>query len=107
MKRFKKLIFSAIAMACLSTSPLMAASSDFAGPYEKLIALDLISQESDEYEWRFIDIVDLDTGKLIFKIEHEVRSATHPLYARPLVNRNPVQSNRGYRRGQDSFLGQI
>lgn len=81
--------------------------ADFAGPYEKLIALDLISQDSDEYEWRFIDIVDLDTGRLIFKIEHEVRSATHPLYARPLVNRNPAQSNRSYRRGQDSFLGQI
>ncbi|SVC47812.1 uncharacterized protein METZ01_LOCUS300666, partial [marine metagenome] len=70
--------------------------TDFVGPYEKLIALDLISQESDEYEWRFIDIVDIDTGELIFKIEHEVRSATHPLYARPLVNRNPAQSNRGY-----------
>ena len=81
--------------------------TDFVGPYEKLIALDLISQESDEYEWRFIDIVDTDTGELIYKIEHEVRSATHPLYARPLVNRNPAQSNRGYRRGQDRFLGQI
>lgn len=81
--------------------------ADFLGPYEKLINLDLISQESDEYEWRFIDIVDIDTGKLLFKIEHEVRSATHPLYARPLVNRNPAQSNRGYCRGQDGFLGQI
>ena len=81
--------------------------ADFVGPYEKLINLDLISQESDEYEWRFIDIVDIDTGKLLFKIEHEVRSATHPLYARPLVNRNPAQSNQGYCRGQDGFLGQI
>jgi len=67
----------------------------------------LITMESDAHEWRFIDIVDVDSGDLLFKIEHEVRSATHPLYARPLVNRNPTQSNRGYRRGQDVFLGQI
>ena len=81
--------------------------TDFVGPYKKLIALDLISQESNEHEWRFVDIVDIDTGESIFKIEHEVRSATHPLYARPLVNRNPAQSALSYRRGQDGFLGQI
>ena len=81
--------------------------ADFVGPYEKLMERNLISRESDEHEWRFIDIVDLDNNDTIFKIEHEVRSATHPLYARPLVNRNAGQSNRGYRRGQDNFLGQI
>jgi hypothetical protein len=81
--------------------------ADFAGPYEKLMERGLITMESDAHEWRFIDIVDLDSGDLLFKIEHEVRSATHPLYARPLVNRNPGQSNRGYKRGQDNFLGQI
>jgi hypothetical protein len=67
----------------------------------------LISRESDQHEWRFIDIVDLDNNKPIFKIEHEVRSATHPLFGRPLVNRNPHQSNRLYKRGQDNFQGQI
>ena len=81
--------------------------ADFAGPYDKLMQRGLITMESDAHEWRFIDIVDVDSGDLLFKIEHEVRSATHPLYARPLVNRNPAQSNRGYRRGQDDFLGQI
>ena len=81
--------------------------ADFAGPYAKLMERGLITMESDAHEWRFIDIVDVDTGDLLFKIEHEVRSATHPLYARPLVNRNPGQSNRGYTRGQDNFLGQI
>jgi len=81
--------------------------ADFVGPYDKLMQRGLITMESDAHEWRFIDIVDVDSGDLLFKIEHEVRSATHPLYARPLVNRNPTQSNRGYRRGQDVFLGQI
>jgi hypothetical protein len=28
---------------------------------------------------------------------------THPLYMRPLVNRNPQQSNRGYSPGADTF----
>ena len=81
--------------------------SDFVRPYEKLQSHGLISMETDEYEWRFTDIIDLDTGKTLLEIEHEVRSATHPLYARPLINRNPRQSNRGYRPGQDNFLGQI
>jgi hypothetical protein len=81
--------------------------ADFAGPYGKLMERGLITMESDAHEWRFIDIVDVDSGDPLFKIEHEVRSATHPLYARPLVNRNPAQSNRGYRRGQDNFLGRI
>ena len=81
--------------------------SDFVAPYEKLKSLELISLESNQYEWRFVDIVDLDTGEIIFKLEHEVRSATHPLYARPLVNRNPDQTALEYHRGQDQFLGQI
>ena len=36
-------------------------------------------------------------------VEHEVRSQTHPLYGRPLVNRNPAQSNRDYKPGHDSM----
>jgi len=27
----------------------------------------------------------------------------HPLFGRPLVNRNPAQSNQGYVPGQDAF----
>ena len=81
--------------------------ADFATPYQKLLERGLISRESDEHEWRFIDIVDLENNKPIFKIEHEVRSATHPIFGRPLVNRNPQQSNRVYKRGQDNFQGQI
>ena len=29
----------------------------------------------------------------------------HPLFGRPLVNRNPAQSNSNYSRGQDRFRG--
>ena len=49
------------------------------------------------------DVVDLDTREVLFTVEHEVRSQTHPLYGRPLVNRNPAQSNRNYKPGHDSM----
>ena len=47
---------------------------------------------------------DLATGKHLFTIEHEVRSATHPMFMRPMVNRNPAQTNRNYAHGHDQWL---
>ena len=32
-----------------------------------------------------------------------MRSATHPMYLRPLVNRNPAQTNRNYAHGHDQW----
>ena len=64
----------------------------------------LIVQESDQYQHRFLDIVDPDNGKPVFRLEHEVRSMTHPLYARPLVNRNPSQTNRNFAPGYDAAM---
>jgi hypothetical protein len=78
---------------------------DFSGPYRKLAERGLISMETDAYEWRFQKIVDPATNKLLFEIEHEIRSLRHPLYARPLVNRNPLQTNTKYLRNQDEFRG--
>jgi hypothetical protein len=77
---------------------------DFGGPHEKLKELDLITEESDRCQYRFEDIVDLDSGNVLFTIEHEVRSMTHPLFNRPLVNRNPAQTNRNYILGGDSWV---
>ena len=79
--------------------------ADFSGPYGRLLERGLITIERDAHEWRFQDIVDPVTGAALFRIEHEVRSMKHPLFGRPLVNRNPAQSNRGYLRGQDAFRG--
>ena len=79
--------------------------TDFSGPHRRLLERGLITEESDEYQYRFRDLVDPADGRKLFTIEHEVRSLTHPLYARPLVNRNPEQSNRNYVRGQDAFRG--
>jgi hypothetical protein len=44
---------------------------------------------------------------VLFEIEHEIRSLTHPLYARPLVNRNPMQSQQSYEMGGDEWDWQI
>ena len=76
--------------------------ADFSGPHQWLKERGLVCEESDQYQYRFKDIVDPDNGKHLYTIEHEVRSMTHPLYARPLVNRNPVQTNRNYRPGYDA-----
>jgi hypothetical protein len=77
--------------------------TDFSGPYKKLGALDLITMENGQHEYRFIDIIDLDTRKVLFKIEHEVRSSRHPLFGRTLVNRNPAQTNMAYMPGHDGL----
>lgn len=76
--------------------------ADFSGPYERLRARGLVSMETDEHEYRFIRIVD-PRGATQFELEHEVRSLHHPLYGRPLVNRNPAQTNRSYVRGKDAL----
>jgi hypothetical protein len=79
--------------------------SDFSGPHRRLLERGLVTEESSEHQYRFRDLVDLDSGQALFAIEHEVRSLTHPLYGRPLINRNPAQTNQQYVRGHDAFRG--
>ena len=78
--------------------------TDFSGPYRLLSERGLVSQEDNQYQYRFRDIVDLASGAPLFTVEHEVRSATHPMYLRPLINRNPAQTNRTYAHGHDQWL---
>ncbi len=78
--------------------------ADFSGPHRRLEERGLVSEESGEYQYRFEKIVDPDTGDLLFTIEHEVRSFTHPMFLRPLVNRNPAQRQATYARGRDAFV---
>ncbi len=77
---------------------------DFSGPHKKLKALGLVTEESDQWQYRMQDIIDLDTKEVLFTIEHEVRSMSHPMYARPLMNRNPDMTNRNYLPGHDAGL---
>ena len=76
--------------------------TDFSGPYDKLRERGLVSEESNQHQYRFEDIVDLDTGEVLFTLDHEIRSVTHPLFARPLVNRNPDQSNAMFAPGHET-----
>jgi hypothetical protein len=76
---------------------------DFSGPHRRLQQLGLITEESDEYQYRFKDVIELDRREVLFTVEHETRSQTHPMYGRPLVNRNPAQTNTDYKPGHDSL----
>ena len=78
--------------------------ANFSEPYARLAARGLTYGE-ETHQYRFADLIDPVSGAYCFKIEHEVRSLYHPLYARALVNRNPAQSNRDYRKGGDGRSG--
>ena len=75
--------------------------ANFSKPHKALLDRGLISRETNQHEYRFIDIVDFETGKVLTKFEHEVRSMRHPQYARPLVNRNPDAMGMAYAFGHE------
>ena len=66
---------------------LQIAVADFSGVHGRLLERGLITEESDASQYRFQDITELVTGRVLATIEHEVRSMRHPLFARALVNR--------------------
>lgn len=78
--------------------------ADFSGPHRKLAEKGLITEESNEFQYRFTDIVHPGAGETLYQLEHEVRSMGHPMRGRELVNRDPSQSLQGYRRGADALL---
>jgi hypothetical protein len=80
--------------------------ANFSRPHKRLLEHKLVTEESNQYQYRFEIITDLKTGKPLFQIEHEVRSMTNPMYARPLVNRNPAQTNRFFVPGRDGFVAE-
>ena len=77
--------------------------ANFSGPHQWLSEHDLITQESDQYQYRFQAIVDPQSGEMLYEVEHEVRSLSHAMYRRPLVNRNPATNFFTYRRGNEQF----
>ncbi|MGH8714675.1 MAG: hypothetical protein ACREYB_11780 [Casimicrobiaceae bacterium] len=79
------------------------ALADFSGPHRKLVERGLVTQESDQHQYRFQHIVDPSSGSVLLTLEHEVRSMTHPMYGRALVNRNAEQTNRNYVPGYEAW----
>jgi hypothetical protein len=104
--RFQSLVFreSAKPIADYDGHHVAIYVANFSGPYDYLKSRGLISEDVRNHQFRFKNIIDPQTGDTIFLLEHEVRSLRHPMYHRPFVNRNPMQSQRAYHRGWDSFV---
>src|SRR2546428_272964 len=79
--------------------------ADFSGPHRWLAERGLVTEESSDIQYRFTDIVDPETARPLFTIEHEVRCVTHPMYLRPLINRNPAPRQATYVRARDGGDG--
>jgi hypothetical protein len=77
--------------------------ANFSEPHAWLAKRGLITQESNAHQYRFQDVVDVESGALLVTLEHEVRSMRHPLYARPLFNRDPTQTARSYDPGHETL----
>ena len=77
--------------------------ASFSRPHRELMKRGLVTRETNQHEYRFIDITDLDTGRVLARLEHEVRSMTHPSYARPLVNRNPDTVGSSFSPGHEAL----
>jgi len=77
--------------------------ADFSGPHEELNARGLITEESNQYQYRFVDIVDPENGDRLYTLEHEIRAMSHPLFGRRLINRNPAQTNISFAEGYDEL----
>ncbi len=75
--------------------------ADFSGPYRRLLARGLVTEESNRHQYRFQDVVDPESGEVLVTIGHEVRSLRHPLYGRVLVNRHAELTGDRYASGHE------
>ena len=78
--------------------------SNFSRPYAYLKEHGLITEEVRNHQFRFRELIDPDGDQPVFCVEHEVRSLHHPMFNRLMVNRNPNESARRYRRGRDALI---
>jgi hypothetical protein len=77
--------------------------ANFSGPHGRLVERGLISEESDQHQYRFQAIVDPASGAVLTELEHEVRSMGHPMFHRTLVNRNPDIGFFNFRKGSEVY----
>ena len=77
--------------------------TDFSAAHTELERRGLVTEESDAHQFRFKDIVDPETGDVLYELEHEVRSLGHPMFGRPLVNRDPSVTLLNYARGAEQL----
>lgn len=78
--------------------------ANFSRPHAFLSKNGLVTEESDDNQYRFQAIIDPDTGERLFDIEHEVRCMHHPMFNRRLVNRDAAQGVLNYQPHRDAFV---
>ena len=83
------------------------AVADFSGVHRRLLERALVTEESNQSQYRFQDITDLDTGSVLATLEHEVRSMRHPMFARRFVNRNPAITSEVYASGHEAAMWRV
>ncbi len=81
--------------------------ANFSSPHAFLAERGLVTEEPRNHQFRFKDIVDPDSGELLFTIEHEVRGMRHVQYRRPLVNRMAGQYLEPRRVNGQTVLGTV
>ena len=81
--------------------------ANFSRPYQWLSERGLITEEPRNHQFRFVDIIDPDTGEKLFEIEHEVRGMKHAMFRRDLVNRTVGQFLEPRRVGGVTMLGSV
>ncbi len=91
------------AQAAYDGAHIQIALADFSGPHGRLLAQGLITEESNQHQYRFQDIIDPANNAVLCTIEHEVRSMRHPMFARPLVNRDPTITNARFATGHEAL----
>ena len=78
--------------------------ANFSRPYAFLKQRGLISEEVRNHQFRFRELFDPESNQPLLTLEHEVRSLHHPMFNRVMVNRDPNESARRYRRGRDALI---
>ncbi|MCR9276426.1 MAG: VOC family protein [Pseudomonadaceae bacterium] len=106
MGRYQQLIFEETAgdIADYDGHHIAVYLSNFSGPHEQLLEAGRITEESDAHQYRFVEIFDPDSGETIIELEHEVRSLHHPMFNRPLINRNAGNGFFNFRAGREAFV---
>lgn len=82
---------------------IQVALADFSRPHAWLAARGLITEESNAHQYRFQAIIDPSNGAVLCEMEHEVRSMRHPMFARPLINRDADITLARYAPGRETL----
>ena len=96
-----------VALAPYDGHHIQIAVADFSGVHRRLLERGLVTEESNQSQYRFEHVTDPGSAEVLVTLEHEVRSMRHPMYARALINRNPANTNTRYAAGHEAAVWQM